>query len=293
MAAILIMTVAPIRGWAENLLAIFRIEHFTVLEVNPDAARGALANDDVFNQQIGHMLSDEVTVTQPPKKAQQVADAATAAQLAGFNIHLIAGERLSALLFRSATTAQMKLDRDRLQSILNEAGRSELQIPRSLDGAVIGIRVPAGVVALYGNCGESLARWLGEKDSAAGAAGPADEASCITLTELPSPTVTAPQEIDPAEIAQVALQFLGMKPVDAANFTQTVDWKTTFVLPVFHGISSYKKVSINGDEGVLLRPSGGQGAGRFNLLWVEDGIVYSLMGSGDDVTAVNLASKVE
>src|SRR5215469_13562891 len=139
LAAILIITVTPIRGWAEELLAIFRVEHFTVLEVNPDAMRGTLENDNVFNQQIGHMLSDQVTVTQPPQKAQRVADAATAAKLARFDLHLIGSENPSALLFRSAMTAQMKLDRDRLQSILNEAGRTDLRIPESLDGAVIGM----------------------------------------------------------------------------------------------------------------------------------------------------------
>jgi hypothetical protein len=293
LAAILIITVAPIRGWAEELLAIFRIEHFTILEVNSDAMRGTLENDNVFNQQIGHMLSDQVTVTQPPQNAQRVADAATAARLAGFDLHLIAGENPSALLFRSAMTAQMKLDRDRLQSILNEAGRTDLQIPGSLDGAVIGMHVPAGVVALYGNCRETAARWLGEQPPSGGAGGPTDDAGCITLNELPSPTVSAPEEVDPAQIAQVALQFLGMNPVDAANFTQTVDWKTTLLLPVFRGISRYEKVEINGNEGVLLRPSGAQPSGRFNLLWVDNGIVYCLIASGDDVAAVNLASKVE
>ena len=48
----------------------------------------------------------------------------------------------------------MKLDRDRIQSILDEAGRSDLQIPSSVDGATVGVRVPAGVMAFYGNCGD-------------------------------------------------------------------------------------------------------------------------------------------
>jgi hypothetical protein len=292
-AAILVVTVAPIRGWAENLLAIFRVERFTVLEVNPDAMKAKFQSDDVFNQQIGHMLSQDVTVTEPPRKAELVSDVATASKLSGFHARLITGETPSALLLRNSIAAQMKLDRDRLQSILNEAGRNDLQIPPSLDGAVIGVHVPSGIVAMYGNCGDMAARWLGEKQAPADAPAQTGDATCIMLNELPSPTVSAPQQIDPAEIAQVALQFLGMSPNDAANFTQTVDWKTTFVLPVFHGISSYQKVQFNGNEAVLVRASGTQASGRFNLLWVDNGIVYSLMGTGDDTTAVNLGSKIE
>ena len=66
------------------------------------------------------------------------------------------------------------------------------------------------------------------------------DATCISLVELPSPIVSAPQEIDPAQIAQVALQFLGMNANDAASFTQTVDWTSTLVLPVIRGKSTVR-----------------------------------------------------
>jgi hypothetical protein len=105
--------------------------------------------------------------------------------------------------------------------------------------------------------------------------------------------VSAPRQINPAQIAQVALQFLGMSANDAASFTQTVDWTTTLVLPVPHGESSYEKVPINGNEGVLLRPTGPRPSNSFTLMWVNDGIVYDLIGSGDDTTALNLASHLE
>ena len=38
-AVVAVLTVAPIRAWAENLLAIFRVERFTVLEINPAALK--------------------------------------------------------------------------------------------------------------------------------------------------------------------------------------------------------------------------------------------------------------
>ena len=285
-----VFTVAPVRSWAENLLSIFRVQHFTILEVDPAAMRGGgLQGDQFLNQSVSRILSDQVTVTENPRKPELVADAATASKLTGYPVQLLAGQTPSALLFRSAAAAQMKLDRDRLQSILDEAGRSDLQIPESVDGATIAIRVPAGIVALYGNCGDAAAHLQGKTPYGLGRPG---DATCVFLTELPSPMVSAPQQIDPGQIAQVALQFLGMSPSDAINFTQTVDWTTTLVVPVVRGQSSYEQVNVNGNEGVLLRPKGRESSTQFTLVWVDNGIVYALEGRGDDTTALNLASQL-
>jgi hypothetical protein len=255
------------------------------VELNPDAMN-ALEND----QLISRMISDDITQTEPPRKPQPVADAATASKLAGFKIRLIAGETPALLLFRTPISAQMKLDRDRLQSILDEAGRSDVQIPQSADGAVIGMRVPAGIIVVYGNCGDVFERFQGKQPSAPQFR--PEDASCVRLNEVPSPTVTAPQQLDPAEIVRAALQFAGLSATEAANFTQTIDWTSTFVMPILHGQLNYKKVGVSGNDGVLLRPKNQQSS-QFTLHWIDNGILYSLMGTGDDTTALNLASQIE
>jgi len=286
--ALLMITVAPIRAWAENLLSIFRVEHVAVVDINSVAVKG-LANDEFFNQAVSRILSEEVTVTQAPRKPQMVADAAAASKLTGFQARLIAGETPSALTVRDTFTAQMKLDRDRLQSIVDEAGRTDLHIPSSIDGAVIGMRVPAGIMAFYGNCGDVAARLGGANQTGAAQ----EDASCVKVSELPSPSASVPSDLDPAQLAQVALQFAGLSATEAANFTQTVDWTTTFVLPILHGEASYEKVHVNGIEAVLLRPKLSSGSARFDMVWVDNGILYSLMGTGDDTTALNLAERIE
>ena len=117
--------------------------------------------------------------------------------------------------------------------------------------------------------------------------------TCVSLIQIPSPIVSAPQQIDPAQIAQVALQFLGMSANDAANFTQTVDWTSTLVLPVVRGESKYEQVHVNGNEAALLRPANQTQSGHFSLMWVDNGIVFALNGTGDDTTAINLASQLQ
>jgi hypothetical protein len=295
-AVILVLTVAPVRAWAESLLAIFRVQRLTVLEIDPSALKSnGLQNNQLLNQAIGRVLSDEITVTQKPQKPQAVADAATASKAAGFPVQLLPDETPSSLLLESGAGMQMKLDRDRIQSIFDEAGRSDLRIPSSVDGATVGVRVPAGVMAFYGNCGDVASRMVAQ--------GPAGrrygerseqeaDATCISLIELPSPVVSVPKEIDPAQIAQVALQFLGMDANDAANFTQTVDWTSTLVLPIIRGKSKYEQVHVNGNEAALVRPANEANSGHFSLMWVDNGIVFALNGTGDDTTAINLASQL-
>jgi hypothetical protein len=261
------------------------MEHIAVVELNPDAMN-ALENDQLMSR----MISDDVTQTEPPQKPRPVADAATASKLAGFKIHLIAGETPALLLFRTPISAQMKLDRDRLQSILAEAGRSDIQIPQSADGAVISMRVPAGIIAAYGNCGDAFRHLQGQQPPPS--ATQPEDATCVRLNELPSPTITAPQQLDVVEIVRAALQFAGLSATEAANFTQTIDWTSTFVMPILHGQLSYEKINVAGNDGVLLRPKNQQ-AKQFTLHWVDNGILYSLMGTGDDTTALNLASRIE
>jgi hypothetical protein len=293
-AVVLVLTVAPVRAWAESLLGIFRVERFTVLEIDPAALKGnGLQNNQFLNQTISRVLSDEVTVTQKPQEPQLVADAATASKAAGFQVQLLPGETPSSMLVRSGGGVQLKLNRDRIQSILDEAGRSDLQVPASVDGATVGVRVPAGVLAFYGNCGDLAARAAGHVPTSGAKLKQAPDATCISLTELPSPVVSAPQEIDPAQIAQVALQFLGMSANDAASFTQTVDWTSTLVLPVVRGKSTYEQVHVNGNDAALLRPVNGAESARFSLMWVDNGIIFNLNGTGDDTTAINLASQLQ
>lgn len=277
-AAVLLLSVGSVRGWAQDLLAIFRLEHFTVLELNPEVG-ASLQNNQLLNESIAHMLSDQVKVTQQPQPAQPLAGEAEAGKLAGFDVRFLPGLTPTKVLLESGAAAQFALNRDRLQSILDEAGRTDLVIPPSVDGAVVSFRIRPGVMTTYDQC-------------ANGQQQPQGSSACITLLQVPSPLVTAPQGFDPAQFAQVGLQFLGMNADDAANFTQTVDWTSTLVLPVLPGTMTYKQLPINGAQGVLLRHTGSPVSDRYILTWVSNGIVYVIVSYGDDTAAVDLAEQL-
>jgi hypothetical protein len=275
---VIMLCVGPVRVWAQNFLEMFRVERFTVLEVSPEVG-ASLQNNQMLNQAISHMLSDQVRVTQAPQPPQPLDGEVAARKLAGFDVRLVPGLTPTKMLLEGGAAAQLVLNRERLQSILDEAGRTDLQIPASIDGAEVSFRLAPGVMTTYAQC-------------ANGQMHPRASGQCITLMQVPSPIVTAPRGFDPAQLAQVGLQFLGMSASDASSFTQTVDWTSTLVVPVIPGRMSYRRVLIDGREGILLRPADSATIERYTLTWVNNGIVYVIESYGDDSAALALAEEL-
>jgi hypothetical protein len=177
----------------------------------------------------------------------------------------------------------LTLNRDRLEAILEEAGRSDIRLPASIDGATIAVHVPKAVFARYGNCAEPRR----------GEAAPSEPEAqgCTFLAEVPSPTVSVPPDLNIAQVAEAGLELGGMSAEAAHAFCQTVDWTSTLVLPVPRDATSYQTVEVEGVEGTLI--VGRRVPPRYTLLWVKDGIIYFLAGRGDVQNAVALADSLE
>jgi hypothetical protein len=104
--------------------------------------------------------------------------------------------------------------------------------------------------------------------------------------------VNYPADLNLQQLAETALQLAGMNPVQARQFCQTVDWKSTLVLPIPPMVRSTETVSVNGVQGTLLHFPG-HDRPSYALIWVDGGIIYSLIGWGDPSSAVQLASSLE
>jgi len=47
---------------------------------------------------------------------------------------------------------QMTINRDRVATLLDEIGRSDINIPESANGALIAVHIPKIVISMYGDC---------------------------------------------------------------------------------------------------------------------------------------------
>ncbi|MBV9308629.1 MAG: hypothetical protein JOZ45_20955, partial [Acidobacteriaceae bacterium] len=95
--------------------------------------------------------------------------------------------------------------------------------------------------------------------------------------------------LDITALAEAGLQVAGMSAADAHNFCQTVDWSSTLVIPIPQNGSAYRTVPVDGVNGTLITAEPhGNFIGRYALIWIKNGIIYSLSGKGQPDKALSL-----
>ncbi len=85
---------------------------------------------------------------------------------------------------------------------------------------------------------------------------------------------------------------MGLSPEEAAQFSQTVDWTTTLVIPIPRYGTSYDEVVVDGVDGILVLQDINDHAGNYVLVWVKDDILYALTGPGNKSSALQIANSL-
>ncbi len=269
---------APVRAWAGEILALFRVQKIVVLPIDTTRLT-ELGNNEAMGKQLSSLLSDSVDVTKKAGKPKQVADAAQASQAAGFAVRLPTNQKgTPQIVVQGGTAFQAVIDRARAQALLDDAGLTDVKLPASLDGATIKVDIPTGVTAGYGDC----PKLDEEADAVKKEGSPAHRmANCVLLAEIPSPSVNAPPDLDVQQLAEIGLQFTGMSAKQARDFSQTVDWTSTLVIPIPRNGSVNKQVEVDGVTGYLIqRPA--DDAPQYALVWLKNGVIYAIGGFGSD-----------
>jgi hypothetical protein len=279
LSAIVLLAVAfsfpPVQTWAGDLLALFRVQKVVVLPV--DTTRlNEIGGNTAMGKQVSQLFSDSIKITKEPGKPKSVANAAAATQAAGFTVRL-PSSRTDApqITVQESGAFQFVINRARAQSLLDEAGFKQYRLPASLDGALVKVDVPASVTAAYGDCPKP------ESDKSTSARQPT---TCVIIAQLPSPTVNAPPDLDVEQLAIIGLQFVGMTEQQAREYSKTVDWTSTLVIPIPRNGTSYKQVTADGVTGYLIQQSGSY-VPQYALVWVKQGIIYGIGGYGMDTSA--------
>jgi len=276
------LTFPAARGLAQRLLETLRVEKVQPVSLDTSLLEG----NRTVQQMIEKMVSDKVVVTMDEKE-QPVGNVADANQLAGFKVLLLNGRTDSPqLTIEGQHAINMTVDRARLQDIFNQAGRPDLVLPPSVDGAMVAVQVPRAVRAQYGSCPQR--NGAAEKDSREAR----DFNNCVVLLQGPSPIVSVPSDLNIEQLAEIGLQLAGMSSSQAKEFCHTINWKSTLVLPLPRYVQSYDVVDVNGVQGTLINHPGNRGP-RYALIWVKNGMVYSLIGFGDSGEAVALADSLD
>jgi hypothetical protein len=287
-AVLLISLLFPAtRSFAQRLLATLRIEQVQTVSLDFDAVGSSSSHESM--EALAKILSDKA-VTTIDEKEFSVDSQSAASQAAGFPVRLLP-TRTDTPTYEvvGAHAFHLTVDSARLQDILDQSGRSDLILPATLDGATVSVQMPRSVALSYGNCNND--HQSGHQQTSATTA---NSNPCLALIQAPSPVINVPSDLNLEQLAEIAFQLAGWSPVKARQFCQTVDWKSTLVLPIPRNMDSYESVSINGVRGTLLHlPGSGPNHSTFTLIWIENGMIYSLVGQGDSSSALQLASSLQ
>jgi hypothetical protein len=268
----LVLAFPSTRALAGEFLKLFRVQQVSVVQVDFTGLE-QLTGDGVLGNQFTELISNSVNFTKEPGEPVEAADAAQASQLAGFNVRLPQSISPSQIYVTDGAAFSMTVDRAKAQALLDEAGRGDLVLPESVDGAEISVNIPAAVSVAYGVCPKPEA----DTSEAEGQRYP----DCVILAQIASPSVNAPADLDINQLAQIGLEFTGMSAEEAAAFTGTVDWTSTLVVPIPSNAATYEQVSVDGVTGTLIQRHSREGEpSTFALLWVKDGIIYAISGRG-------------
>lgn len=277
------------RSLAQRFLATLRVEKVQPVRLDFSALDGNRPLQEMLRQ----MVSDKVVVT-ADEKPQPAETATDASQLAGFPVHLL-GARADAPKFtvEGQHAFHMTVDRSRLQDIFDQAGRPDLMLPATVDGAQVSVNVPRSIRVEYGDCPHAHppanAPGTPNAPPTAGA-----WSNCVALVEAPSPTVNVPADLNIQQLAEIGFQLSGMNATQARELGQTIDWKSTLVLPMPRFAGTYSQVQVDGRQATLINGSGAPGrrGPDYVLIWVKNGIIYGLVGRGDSSNAVALANSL-
>ena len=289
LALAIFLSIPQTRAMADRLLQLFRVQQVTVVPVDYTGLK-QLTGNDALGTQINQLISASTQVTKKPGEPVLAADGSQASQLASFNVRLPQNASPSQIYVQGSSAFTLTVDRAKAQALLNESGRSDLVLPASVDGAQISVTVPASVSVGYGTCPKPSAN---EATTSPDARIPGRRfPDCVILTEIPSPIVDAPANLDIAQLAQLGLEFTGMSSQEAAAFSKTVDWTSTLVVPIPKNAAVNQQVAVDGTTGTLIqRPA--DDAPQFVLIWVKDGVIYAISGLGTDSQhAIDMANSL-
>lgn len=268
------------RSLAQRFLATLRIE-----KVQPVALDfSALDGNRPLGEMLSKMLSEKMVVT-ADEKPRQVDSGKNASELAGFPVKLF-GARTDAPKFtvEGNHAFHLTVDRERLQDVVDQAGRPDLLVPATIDGATVSVNVPRAITLEYGEChgrGDTMENGVAAEAKTVN--------NCVALIEAPVPQVDVPADLNIQQLAEIGFQLTRMSPTQARELAQAIDWKSTLVLPIPRMSGTYTPMQVAGVQGTLINTAGRRDP-HYVLIWVKNGIIYGLIGHGDSSEAVALAN---
>jgi hypothetical protein len=243
-----------VRAGAESFLDLFRVVNFVAVPVQGQRIATLQRGLD-----LPRLLGEQVHVVQAPSAAQNVATAEQAGALAGIAVHLpnwlpeqTTRQQIAVL---GETRWTVTASTQKLQQVMDTLGIDDLALPLGMDGQTAALHVYPSVHVAY-----------------------TTRDGHFFFIQSRQPDAVLPQGADLPLLAEIGLRVLGVEPNEARRFANSIDWRTTLLVPVPASVANFHEVDIDGNKGLLIEATGTTGRRSSQLLWSAGGSVFALVG---------------
>jgi hypothetical protein len=286
-----------VRAGAQAFLDLFRVVNFAAVSFDP-ASLQALAHSGL---DLPRMLGEQVEVLEGGGEPVAFATPEDAAGAVGMTVlspaYLPVGLERTAVLATSETAFRVTADTAKLQSVLDALAITDVSMPTGLDGGTATVRIPPVVSMTYAeNSGSGDGSSAdGENGDGANGDGSGTKASkTARLLQARTPEVSFPAGVDLAALAEIGLRVLGLERAEAYRFAQSIDWRSTLIVPV-PASGTFREVDVQGRPGLMITSATDPDSGRrFNqILWSSGDRVFALMGGLGPEELLEMAQTVQ
>jgi hypothetical protein len=270
-----LFTIPSVRVSAQAMLDVFRVRKFAAVPF--DAARMDKLQEMDSNRMF--MVFDKNEVVREPGVPQVVASTAEAATAAGFPVvrpsYLPEGLAADTIKVQGAGELRLSVNEAKLRALLDALDLKDVRVPSGLEGKVVDVRKAPIVVQQFRSSGARAA-----------------------LMQSNSPEIAIPPGVDIVELAQVGLRVLGLDAGEARQIATSTDWRSTLLVPVPLNASTFRQVTVRGNQGLLITMSGKNTSGdRVRqgtvVMWSEGDRVFAATGTLSDRDMLQMVESMQ
>ena len=268
-------TFPAVRTAAEAFLDYFRVVNFAGVAFDPQRMAQMWSSSSI---DLSALIGQQVTPPAPPPPPVAYATLDEASAAAGMRLHtstwLPPGFTLTSIEVGAEHEFSVQGNTEKLQTVLDAVGITDVSVPAALDGQTVSIQIPPVARLVYD-----------------------DGQHQITLTQSRSPVIALPAGVDLASLAEIALRLLGLERNDAYRFAQSIDWRSTLLVPVPAATATFHQVEVQSGTGLVIeygqaREGLGGRAGSV-VLWSNADTVYALGGQVRSTDTLQMAQSVQ
>jgi hypothetical protein len=268
-------TLPAVRSAAEAFLDYFRVVNFAGVAFDPQRMAQLWSSSSI---DLSTLIGEQVTPAAPPAPPVAYSTLDEAGAAAGMRLHtpswLPQGFTLTSIEVGAEHDFSVQGNTEKLRTVLDALGITDVSVPTGLDGQTVSIQIPPVARLVYDD---------GQRQ--------------ITLTQARSPVIALPAGVDVASLAEIGLRLLGLDRGEAYRFAQSIDWRSTLLVPVPAATATFHQVEVQSGTGLVIEAGqareGLGGRGGSLVLWSNADTVYALAGPVRSTDTLQMAQSVQ